>query len=484
MSNYIGTKGSEYATLIYGTSTTTLSVMCDYNGTLNTSKYYWFAICIQQWGRDDANNTVVAAIRVDFSITFSAKPSVLATKCTTSLNNHNNIANRINEIQTSYFKIMPDSYNGFSWIAIGIQQWGYYVGSKSKMYVPFHITFQSQCFTVIGCDAAISTTDTGGVDEAVYISDWSLTQFRVSISSDRNTISYIAFGIQQWGLFDSTSTTGTINLPLTMPSADYKPMITMLNSCASCGVKNVTTSSFYYFTRDENGTTKRPAYWLIVGNQQWGLVPHFSGSTNVVYPVAFSTHGHWVAAPRSSSTNDSIWCTGGWGGTLTGFSVATKGTEIEWIAIGYQQWGYNLGTTSTTDTFTFPIAFPTACHTIITSVKWDTNDGYSARPVTAFTKTNFTMFVKRSDFYICWISFGKQQWGYGNGGSSYNHWTFSFPVSYPTKMLSISICGSNNNTTDKGTNYFYNVSNNSISIYSHLFAFVITLGYQAMGLQK
>ena len=50
MSNYIGTKGSEYATLIYGASTTTLSVMCDYNGTLNTSKYYWLAICIQQWG--------------------------------------------------------------------------------------------------------------------------------------------------------------------------------------------------------------------------------------------------------------------------------------------------------------------------------------------------------------------------------------------------------------------------------------------------
>ena len=43
MSNYIGTKGSEYATLIYDTSATTLSVMCDYNGTLNTSKYYWFA---------------------------------------------------------------------------------------------------------------------------------------------------------------------------------------------------------------------------------------------------------------------------------------------------------------------------------------------------------------------------------------------------------------------------------------------------------
>ena len=63
------------------------------------------------------------------------------------------------------------------------------------MNVPFHITFQSQCFTVIGCDAAISTTDTGGVDEAVYVSDWSLTQFRVSISGDRNTMSYVAFGV-------------------------------------------------------------------------------------------------------------------------------------------------------------------------------------------------------------------------------------------------------------------------------------------------
>ena len=71
------------------------------------------------------------------------------------------------------------------------------------------------------------------------------------------------------------------------------------------------------------------------------------------------------------------------------------------------QWGYNLGTTSTTDTFTFPVAFSTACYTVITSVKWDTNDGYSARPVTDFTKTNFTMYVKRADFYICWLSIGR-----------------------------------------------------------------------------
>ena len=88
------------------------------------------------------------------------------------------------------------------------------------MNVPFHITFQSQCFTVIGCDAAISTTDTGGVDEAVYISDWSLTQFRVSISSDRNTISYIAFGIQQWGYYEAASTL-TVTLPIAFTTTDY-----------------------------------------------------------------------------------------------------------------------------------------------------------------------------------------------------------------------------------------------------------------------
>lgn len=98
------------------------------------------------------------------------------------------------------------------------------------------------------------------------------------------------------------------------------------------------------------------------------------------------------------------------------------------------QWGYNLGTTATNDTFTFPVAFSTACYTVITSVKWDTNDGYSARPITALTKTNFTMYVKRSDFYICWISVGKQQWGYFNNNDQLSSAgnTRTYPLSLST----------------------------------------------------
>ena len=63
------------------------------------------------------------------------------------------------------------------------------------MNVVFPITFSSQCFTVVGCDAIQSTTDKDGVDMAIYVSDFQTTQFRVSISDDRSTMSYVAFGV-------------------------------------------------------------------------------------------------------------------------------------------------------------------------------------------------------------------------------------------------------------------------------------------------
>ena len=63
------------------------------------------------------------------------------------------------------------------------------------MTVTFPLTFNSQCFTVVGCDAIQSTTDKDGVDWATYVSDFGTANFRVSLSEDRNTMSYVAFGI-------------------------------------------------------------------------------------------------------------------------------------------------------------------------------------------------------------------------------------------------------------------------------------------------
>ena len=75
--------------------------------------------------------------------------------------------------------------------------------------------------------------------------------------------------------------------------------------------------------------------------QQWGVTDHISGNATkiVQFPLAYTTFSHWVANSRSSSTNESSWCTGGYNGTLTGFTARSNGTEIEWIATGLQQWG-------------------------------------------------------------------------------------------------------------------------------------------------
>ena len=122
MSNYIVTKGSEYATLIYGTSTTTLSVMCDYNGTLNTSKYYWFAVCIQQWGYRFGSSYSTNQT-VSYPLNFSSLYSVVVG--THGQTHTGSYEGGLLSSDTSSFKYCgiasaTGTANGCSWVAIGI----------------------------------------------------------------------------------------------------------------------------------------------------------------------------------------------------------------------------------------------------------------------------------------------------------------------------------------------------------------------------
>ena len=157
------------------------------------------------------------------------------------------------------------------------------------MYVPFHITFQSQCFTVIGCDAAISTTDTGGVDEAVYVSDWSLTQFRTSISSDRNTISYIAFGIQQWGYADDLTKEATIYFPIAFTSPPFT-LVGVEFYIANSGRNYCTNITATYFSTHSELRTSGTDSYLAIGVQQWGATtPVGRGSRTVNFHLTFPT---------------------------------------------------------------------------------------------------------------------------------------------------------------------------------------------------
>lgn len=342
-----------------------------YNESLSTR---WYAIGKQQWGTLDNSSNAR-----EWTKTFTyplAMSTLLSAITTVKHNTHewaftsvcHNVTNT--SCLCGYYGIGSSAYCRYATVVIvGKQQWRFNATSPVQIY-EFPISFSSTPYVcVTGNTMRIDSTDTDGWENVIGVTNITSTGFRVTTpASVKHSVEVIALGKQQWGLYDN----GTVVPGI---AGDVKYHISFTTAF----------STMTYAYRGDGGTI--PSLSIIVQFDNTGF--HYEG---------------W--RPNS----------------LPGARYVT------WMALGIQQWGYNLGTTSTTDTFTFPIAFPTACHTIITSVKWDTNDGYSARPVTAFTKTNFTMYVKRSDFYICWISFGKQQWGTIGNTDNYKPYTFSYPL--------------------------------------------------------
>ena len=338
------------------------------------------------------------------------------------------------------------------WIAVGKQQWGSTsnLAESASVTFTYPIAFASAVYSC--CIQQKTANNNGEYINAGYLTSYSKSSCILQNWAYANTAYWLLFiGKQQWGLFNSTSTTGTINLPLTMPSADYKPMITMLNSCASCGVKNVTTSSFYYFTRDENGTTKRPAYWLIVGNQQWGYISNESKNNPVTLPISLSHSNYhtWVCCTYTGASGN------GWNyahsRTPTGFKcVTTSGSNHAWLALAYtaQQWGQKASSGSTTSV-TYPIAM-SSCFTVVGNMCTNGINGYehNVYPYTISTST-FTMYTRNSDSKaFSWLAVGKQQWGSIYIPSDTRK-QISFPITYNSIPYAIAL----SNQGEKNTEY-------------------------------
>ena len=91
-------------------------------------------------------------------------------------------------------------------------------------------------------------------------------------------------------------------------------------------------------TGANNGSTSTIGVgtYIVLGIQQWGRNgASFRGTIVYNFPIAFTTEMMWVSnSHNTSSTNDSPWACGGWGGTLTSVSVYSNGTDVSYIAIG------------------------------------------------------------------------------------------------------------------------------------------------------
>ena len=154
------------------------------------------------------------------------------------------------------------------------------------------------------------------------------------IAQSLGTNGYVKFAnglILQWGKVQQKS--GNL-FPIKFPSTCYGTWSSEQHSNNVEGntfaFDNVSTAGFTCYNID------RPKYYIALGKQQWGRNgASFHGTIVYNFPIAFTTEMMWVSnSHNTSSTNNSPWACGGWGGTLTSVSVYSNGTDVSYIAIG------------------------------------------------------------------------------------------------------------------------------------------------------
>ena len=128
------------------------------------------------------------------------------------------------------------------------------------------------------------------------------------------------------------------------------------------------TSSHYDYTSAviskskngfQNGSWGNPYDYIVIGMQQWGYLAHSGNTTGqtVNFNITFPTACYSVVASRTDSGATSYWTF-----VIHTNSVTTTkfqchlANNLYWIALGKQQWGESLGTSSPT-TVTLPIAY-------------------------------------------------------------------------------------------------------------------------------
>ena len=137
--------------------------------------------------------------------------------------------------------------------------------------------------------------------------------------------------VKQWGYKPATATWTKITFPIAYSSDCYSVVTMNYGHYGSSGSPSKDKSTTGFYTLQDY-----PITWIATGKQQWGRNgASFRGTIVYNFPIAFTTEMMWVSnSHNTSSTNDSPWACGGWGGTLTSVSVYSNGTDVSYIAIG------------------------------------------------------------------------------------------------------------------------------------------------------
>lgn len=118
-----------------------------FNYDSETTFVNYIAIGVQQWGTYETANVSNKLITITFPVSFAATAYTvtLGHKSDSRWTNGANV-NYVNKTVSDMTVYYCDGY-GFSWLAIGMQQWGF-VSSGVSVTINFPIAFSKKCFGV------------------------------------------------------------------------------------------------------------------------------------------------------------------------------------------------------------------------------------------------------------------------------------------------------------------------------------------------
>lgn len=167
------------------------------------------------------------------------------------------------------------SYQGYA-IALGMQQWGLYLNTKTdRIHVPFNIpgtTFFNglACYTDVsgGADIGIDVTLSNGQEIVVIIDSNKIVNFNFL---------WLAILKQQWGYGDALKWPGlTIELPIPFSNSVYAtvamgcPTTYFWDYPAQIKLNGLTEISYGV----QQGVSEDKMFWLIIGQQQHKVCRH------------------------------------------------------------------------------------------------------------------------------------------------------------------------------------------------------------------
>lgn len=264
----------------------------------------YIAIGIQQWG---ATTPVGRGSRtVNFHLTFPTQVYILL-KTGFGVSPYADTLSyaygTVAAITTTSFKMFEgnvDTVKQCSWLAFGVQQWGYESSFNGGAKLSFPISFSNTTYTITGSSwdslqiycpkftgkETTQCTMNNGIGHVSY--------------NGTSALDWVAIGIQQWG--NSSSNT----FPVSFTNTDWK-------------MAGLMTSSHYDYTSAvisksqngfQNGSWGNPYDYIVIGMQQWGLtLPTTSSGEDVfVWPITFSSINYFaISNPLESGATGSGW---------------------------------------------------------------------------------------------------------------------------------------------------------------------------------